>query len=130
MGDAVMTAVFQQQNKYLQEATQRIIKNISHIDESIEIEMNEEEDDEIKDTGITLRHNFLLYLDKQGQPLLESIEKTSTGGTYHFIIDTIKAEEVYTVLSSINSDLDKIGQWDERHTHYRYPRSTPTTFWA
>jgi hypothetical protein len=70
MGDGVMTAVFQQQNKYLQEATQRIVQNLSDIDEIIKIDMNEEEDEEMEGTGITLIHIFLQYLDKQGQPLL------------------------------------------------------------
>jgi hypothetical protein len=45
MGDAVMTAVFQQQNKYLQEATQRIVQNLKYIDENIDIDMNDDEDD-------------------------------------------------------------------------------------
>jgi hypothetical protein len=46
------------------------------------------------------------------------------------------------MLANIDSDLDKIGQWEECNTHYRYlpsnpitvigsiPRSTPTMFWA
>jgi hypothetical protein len=38
-------------------------------------------------TGMTLRHIFLQYLDKQGQSLLQPIEQTSTGGTYRFIFD-------------------------------------------
>jgi hypothetical protein len=50
--------------------------------------------------------------------------------------------EVDAMLASIDSDLDKIGQWEECHTHYRYLpsntitviisilRSNPTTFWA
>jgi predicted component of type VI protein secretion system len=45
MGDAVMPAVFQQQNRYLQEATHRIVQNLADIDEIIEINMNDEEDD-------------------------------------------------------------------------------------
>jgi hypothetical protein len=60
-------------------------------------------------SGITLRHIFLQYLDKQGQPLLKSIEQTSTGETYHFIFDKSKVAEVYAMLASIDSDLDKIG---------------------
>jgi hypothetical protein len=54
MGDAVMTALLQEQNKYLQEDTQHIVQNLSNIDEIIEIDMNEEEDEEMEDTGITL----------------------------------------------------------------------------
>jgi hypothetical protein len=93
-------------------------------------------------TGITLRHIFLQYLDKQDQPLLQSIEQTSTGGTYRFFSNKNKVFEVDGMLASIDSDLDKIGQWEECNTHYRYlpsnpitvirsiPRSTLTTFWA
>jgi hypothetical protein len=74
MGDAVMTSVFQQKNKYLQEATQRIVQNLADIDEIVEIDTNEGEDEEMEGTGITLRHIFVQYLYKQGQPLLQSIE--------------------------------------------------------
>jgi hypothetical protein len=71
MGDAVMTELFQQQNKYLQEATQGIVQNLADIDEIIEINMNDEEDEEMEGTWITLRHMFIQYLDKQGQPILQ-----------------------------------------------------------
>jgi hypothetical protein len=127
MGDAVMTAVFQQQNKYLQQATQRIVQNLAYIDEIIEINMNDEEDKEMEGTGITLRHIFLQYLGKQGQPLLQSIEQTSTGGTYRFIFDKSKVTEVDAMLPSIDSDLDNIGQWEECHTHFIYLPSNPIT---
>jgi hypothetical protein len=142
MGDDVMTAVFQQKNKYLQEATQRIVQNLADIDEIIEIDMNDEDDEEMEGTGMTLIHSFLQYLDKQGQSLLQPIEQTSTGGTYRFIFDKSKVIEVDAMLASIDSDLDKIGQWEECNTHYRYlpsnpitvigsiPRSTPNTLWA
>jgi hypothetical protein len=102
MRDAVMTAVFQQQNKYPQEATQRIIQNLADIDENIDIDMNDDEDDEMEGTGMT----------QQGQPLLQSIEHTSSGGTYRFIIDKSKVVEVDAMLSNIDSDLDKTGQWE------------------
>jgi hypothetical protein len=142
MGGAVMTAVFQQQHKYLQEATQGIVQNLADIDEIIEIDMNDDEDDEMEGTWFTLRHILLQYLDKQVKPLLQSIEQTSTGGTYRFIFDKSKMVEVVAMLASIDSDLDNIGQWEECNTHYRYlrsnpitvigsiPRSTPTNFWA
>jgi hypothetical protein len=52
--------------------------------------MNEEEDEKMEATGITLRNIFFQYLDKQGQPLLQSIEQTSTGVTYRFIFDKSK----------------------------------------
>jgi hypothetical protein len=102
--------VFQQQNTYLQEATQRIIQNFSDIDEIIEINMNDEDDEEMEGTGIALRHTVLQYLDKQGQPLLRSIEQTSTGGTYRFIFDKSKVVEVDAMLASIDSNLDNISK--------------------
>jgi hypothetical protein len=74
--------------------------------------MNDEENKEMEGTGITLRHILLEYLDKQGQPLLQSIEQTSTGGTYCFIFDKRKMVEIDAMLASIDSDLDKIGQWE------------------
>jgi hypothetical protein len=73
MGDAVMTAVLQEQTAYLEEATQRIVQNLADIDEIIKIDMNEEEDEEMEGTGITLIHILLQYLYKQGQPLVQSI---------------------------------------------------------
>jgi hypothetical protein len=63
--------------------------------------MNDEEDEEMESTGIALRHIFLQHLDKQGQPLLQSIEKTSTGGTYGFIFDKSKVAEVDAMLASV-----------------------------
>jgi hypothetical protein len=61
----------------------------------------------------------------------------------HIALFLIKSKvvEVDAMLANIDSDLDKIGQWEECNTHYRYlpsdpitvigsiPRSTPTTFW-
>jgi hypothetical protein len=38
-------------------------------------------------TGIILRHIFLQYLDKQGQPLLQYIEQTSTDVAYRLIFE-------------------------------------------
>jgi hypothetical protein len=76
------------------------------------MDINDDEDDEMEGTGITPRHIFLQYLDKQGQPLLQSIEQTSSGGTYRFIFDKSKVVEVDAMLASIDSDLDKIGQWE------------------
>jgi hypothetical protein len=132
MGDAVMTSVFQQQKNIYRRPHNALSKTLQTY----------EEDEEMEGTGITLRHIFLQYLDKQGQPLLQSIEQTSTGGKYCFIFDTCKVVEVDARLASIDSDIDKIVQWEECNTHYRYllsnpmtvigsiPRSTPTTFWA
>jgi hypothetical protein len=64
MGNAVMTSVFEQQQKYLQGAIHRIVQNLSGIDEVIKNETNEEEDEEMEGTRITLRQIFLQYLDK------------------------------------------------------------------
>jgi hypothetical protein len=85
------------------------MQNLTDIDEVIEIEPNEEEEEEeeMEGTGTTLRHMFLQYLDKQGQPLFQSIEHTITGGTYHFILNKSKVEKVDTILSSIDGNLGK-----------------------
>jgi hypothetical protein len=44
MGDAVMTAICKQQNKYLQEATQCIVQNLAAINEIVGIDINDEEE--------------------------------------------------------------------------------------
>jgi hypothetical protein len=77
MGDAVMTAVFQEQNKYLQEATQRIVQNLAYTDEIIEINKNDEEDEELEGTGITLSQIFLQYLDKKVNLYYNPLNKQS-----------------------------------------------------
>jgi hypothetical protein len=55
------------------------------------------------------------------------MEQTSTIGTYRFIFDKSKVAEVDVMLASIDSDLHKIGQWEECHTHFRYLPSNPIT---
>jgi hypothetical protein len=127
MGDLITTSVFQHQNDYLQEAKQSIVQNLSDIDEVIEIETNEEEDEDMEGTATTLMHIFLQYLDKQGPPLFKSIEQTSTDGIHRFIFNKSKADELDTMLSRIDNNLGKTGQWDKYHTHYRYLPSTPVT---
>jgi hypothetical protein len=86
--------------------------------------MNDEEDDEMEGTGITLIHIFLQYLDKQGQTLLQSMEQTSSGGTYCFIFDKIKVVEVDAMLANIDSDLDNMGQGENAtRTTYTFCRT-------
>jgi hypothetical protein len=100
------------------------------------------EDVDMDTAGITLRDIFYNHQDKEGNRLKDTIEKTSTGGTYRFLFQKSKAEEVDKMLEHIDETLNSIGDWDECHTHVRYlpsmqisavgrfPRSTQPTFWA
>jgi hypothetical protein len=75
--------------------------------------------------GITLRDIFYNHQDKEGNRLIDEIEKTSTGGMYHFLFQQSKSEEVDKILDHIDDTLNSIGDWDECHTHFRYLPSMP-----
>jgi hypothetical protein len=140
MGNTIMTNVIQQQQKILAETKQRIVYNLIDVDEIIEISLGEDVD--MDPAGITLRDILYNHQDKEGNPLIDSIEKTSTGGTYRFLFQQSRAEEVDKMLEHIDDTLKYIVNWDEFHTHLRYlpsmpisvvgrvPRSTQPAFWA
>jgi hypothetical protein len=140
MGDTIMTNVIQQQNKFLAETKQRIVHNLNDVDKIIEIALGEDVD--MDPIGITLRDIFFNYHDKNGNRLIDAIEKTGTGGTYLFLFQQSKTEEVDKMLEHIDDTLTSIGDWDECHTHFRYlpsmpisvvgriPRTTQPAFWA
>jgi hypothetical protein len=62
MGDAIMTNVIQQQNKFLSETKQRIVYNLSDVDKIIEIALGEDVD--MDPACITLRDIFYNHQDK------------------------------------------------------------------
>jgi hypothetical protein len=139
-GDAIMTNVIQQQTIFLAETKQRIVHNLNDVDEIIEMALGEEVD--MDPAGITLRDIFFNYHENNGNRLIDAIEKTSTGGTYRFLFQQNKTEEVDKMLEHIDDTLTSIGDWDECHTHFRYlpsipisvvgriPRTTQPSFWA
>jgi hypothetical protein len=140
MGDAIMTNIIQQQNKFLSETKQSIVHNLSDVDEIIEIALGEDVD--MDPAGITLRDIFYNHQDNEGNRLIDAIEKTSTRGTYIFLFQQSKAEEVENMLEHIDNTLNSIGDWEECHTNFRYllpmpisvvgrvPRSAQPYFWA
>jgi hypothetical protein len=125
---------------FFAETKQRIVHNLNNVDEIIEIALGEDVD--MDPAGITLRDIFFNYHDKNGNRLIDAIEKTSTGGTYRFLFQQSKTEEVDKMLEHIDDTLTSIGDWDECHTHFRYlpsipisvvghiPRTTHPAFWA
>jgi hypothetical protein len=140
IGDAIMTNVIQQQNQFLPKTKQRIFHSLSDVDEIIEIDLGE--DIAMHPAGITLRDIFYNQQEKEGNRLIDAIEKTSTGGTYRFLFQQSKSEELDKTLEHIDETLNSIGDWDECNTHFRYlpsmpisvvgrvPRSTQPAFWA
>jgi hypothetical protein len=118
MGDAIMTNVIQQQHIFLAETKERIVHNLNDVDDIIEIALGEDVD--MDPAGITLRDILFNYHDKNGNRLIDAIEKTSTGGTYRFLFQQSKTEEVDKMLEHTNNTLTFIGDSDECHTHFRY----------
>jgi hypothetical protein len=139
-GDTIMTNVIQQQNIFLAETKQRIVHNLNGVDEIIEISLGEDVD--MDPAGITIRDIFFNYHDKNGNRLIDAIEKTSTGGKNRFLFQQSKTEEVDKILEHIDDTLTSIRDWDECHTHFRYlpsipisvvrriPCTTQPAFWA
>jgi hypothetical protein len=75
MGDAIMTNVIQQQQKFFSETKQRFVYNLSDVDEIIEIALGEEAD--MDPAGITIRDIFYNHQDKEGNRLIYAIEKNN-----------------------------------------------------
>jgi hypothetical protein len=123
MGYAIMTNVIQRQNQFLAETKQQNVHNLSDVDEIIEIALGE--DASMDPAGITLRDIFYTHQDKDGNRLIYEIEKTISGGTYRFLFQQSKSEEVDKMLEHNDETLNSIGDWDECHTHFRYLPSMP-----
>jgi hypothetical protein len=70
--------------------------------------------------GISLRDILYNHHDKEGNILIDAIKKKSTGGTYRFLFQQSRAEEVNKMLEHIDETLNSIGDWEECHTHFRY----------
>jgi hypothetical protein len=81
--NALMTNIIQQQNNFLRSTKQRIVQNLNDIDCPIDIISGNGE--EIDASTISLRDVFYQYIDPEGKQLIESIDKTNTGGTYRIL---------------------------------------------
>jgi hypothetical protein len=103
----IVTNVIQQQNKFLAETEQWILYNLSDVDDIIEISLGEDFD--MDPSGITLRDIFYNHQGKDGNRLMYAIEKTSTGGTYRFLFQQSKSEEVHKMLEHIDETLNYTG---------------------
>jgi hypothetical protein len=124
----------------LKQAKQKILQNLNYINEVIEMPLSEDVALAM-DSAFASREAFACYKDKQGGPLLTSIESTQTGGTYCFLFYEKDAAEVYKALLGIYAKLDSIGSWNESNLHYRYitedevtvagvhPKSQGLDFW-
>jgi hypothetical protein len=123
MGGVIMKNVIEQQNQFLAETKHQIVHNLSDVDEIIEIALGEDVD--MDSSGITLRDILYNRQDKDGNRLIDATEKTNTGGTYRFLFQKSKAEEVDKMLENIDETLNSIGDWDECHTYFRYLPSLP-----
>jgi hypothetical protein len=140
IGDEVMTNIIQQQNNFLPSTKQRIVQNMNDIHCPIDIVSGIGE--ELDVATISLRDVFYQYKDREGKQLIDTIDKTNTGGTYRFLFHEKKIELIDNMLNNLDATLDDIGAWGECDVHYRYvtvypigvvgrvEKSTPTAFWT
>jgi hypothetical protein len=87
------------------------------MDEVLYLELSEHVD--ISDEYLTLR-NILRSFKVKNIPVIRSVEKTNTSGTYRFLYDESIEKYMADLLSNVDSHIKDIGEWDDCYRHYHY----------
>jgi hypothetical protein len=117
LGTKAMTKIFHGQNHFLRSTKMKLVNNVGDMDEVLDLEVNEHVG--ISDEYLTLR-NILRSFKVKGNPVILSVEKTNTPGTYRFLYDETMEKYMVDLLSNLDSHIKDIGEWEERDGHYRY----------
>jgi hypothetical protein len=83
LGTTAITKIFHGQNHFLCSTKMKLVHNLGDMDEVIAIELNENVD--ISDEYLTLC-NILRSFKVKGTPVILSVKKTNTPGTYRFFM--------------------------------------------
>jgi hypothetical protein len=74
---------------------------------------------DISDEYLTLR-NVLRSFKVKNTPVIRSVEKTNTLGTYRFLYDESMEKYMAYLLSNLDSHINDIGEWDDCDGNYCY----------
>jgi hypothetical protein len=95
----------------------KLVHNLGDMDEVLDLELSEHVD--ISDEYLTLR-NILRSFKVKNTPVIRSVEKTNTPGTYRFLYDESMEKYMADLLSNLDSHIKDIGEWDDCDRQYRY----------
>jgi hypothetical protein len=112
-----MTSIFHGHNQVLCSTKMKLVHNLGDMDGVLQLELNEHVD--ISDGYLTLR-NILKGLKVKGDPVILSVEKTNTLGTYRFLYKETMEKYMVDFPRNLDSHIKYIGDWEESDRHYRY----------
>jgi hypothetical protein len=92
-----MTKICHEQNHFLHSTTTKLVHNLGDMDEVLDLELSEHAS--ISDEYITLR-NILRSLKVKNTPVIRSVQKTNTLGTYRFLYDKSMGKYMADLLSN------------------------------
>jgi hypothetical protein len=111
-----MTKIFHGQNHFLRSTKMKLVHNLGDMDEVLDLELSEHV--AISDEYLTLR-NMLRSFKVKNMPVILSVEKTNTPGTYRFLYDESMGKYMADLLSNLDSHIKDIGEWDDYDGQYR-----------
>jgi hypothetical protein len=79
-----MTKIFHEKKHFLRSTKMKLVHSLGDMDEVLDLELSEHVD--ISDEYLTLRKKMRSFKVKN-TPIIRSIEKTNTLGTYRFLYD-------------------------------------------
>jgi hypothetical protein len=117
LGTTAMTKIFHGRNHFLRSTQMKLVHNLGDMDEVLDLELSEHVD--LSDEYLTLRY-ILRSFKFKNTPVIRSVEKTNTLGTYRLLYDESMGKYIADLLNNLDSHITDIGEWDDCDGHYRY----------
>jgi hypothetical protein len=95
----------------------KLVHSLGDMDEVLDLELSKHVD--ISDEYLTLR-NILRSFKVKNTPVIRSVEKTNTLGTYRFLYNESMEKYMADLLSNLDSHIKDICEWDDCDGNYRY----------
>jgi hypothetical protein len=95
----------------------QLVHNLNDMDEILSLDLNEHVD--LDPEYLTLR-NILRSFKVRGNPVIQSIERTTESGTYKLLYHVAMEKHVKDLMEGIDEHIRQIGDWETCDTNYRY----------